>query len=223
MWGISRTADGIVGDVDFETVQEVAGAVTPMPGGTGPMTIACLLQNTLAAAPHAGSLPGVGVQGARAEAARPGRVGRVGSSWLARLRDVEVPADGPVEQIPAVVAEHDVVSGGPGRPRLRRAARGGPSSAPRRRVPSARTSRTASAGLEPTVSSPWLARITARPLAQSHGDALAAIAGEDLDLLVVEEGVILEEQRRFLGGGLDHAAARPRTGCPRQCARGPPR
>lgn len=48
--GISRTEEGIVGDVDFESVQEVAGAVTPMPGGTGPMTIACLLENTLAAA-----------------------------------------------------------------------------------------------------------------------------------------------------------------------------
>ena len=48
--GISRTADGIVGDVDFDSVQSVAGAITPMPGGTGPMTIACLMQNTLAAA-----------------------------------------------------------------------------------------------------------------------------------------------------------------------------
>ncbi len=44
--GISRTEAGIVGDVDFESVQEVAGAITPMPGGTGPMTIACLMQNT---------------------------------------------------------------------------------------------------------------------------------------------------------------------------------
>ena len=48
--GISRTEDGIVGDVDFESVQEVAGAITPMPGGTGAMTIACLMENTLAAA-----------------------------------------------------------------------------------------------------------------------------------------------------------------------------
>ncbi len=48
--GISRTADGIVGDVDFDSVQAVAGAITPMPGGTGPMTIACLMQNTLNAA-----------------------------------------------------------------------------------------------------------------------------------------------------------------------------
>lgn len=48
--GISRTEDGIVGDVDFESVQSVAGAITPMPGGTGPMTIGCLMENTLAAA-----------------------------------------------------------------------------------------------------------------------------------------------------------------------------
>jgi methylenetetrahydrofolate dehydrogenase (NADP+)/methenyltetrahydrofolate cyclohydrolase len=48
--GVSRTEAGLVGDVDFEAVQGVAGAITPMPGGTGPMTIACLLQNTLAAA-----------------------------------------------------------------------------------------------------------------------------------------------------------------------------
>ena len=48
--GVSRTDAGIVGDVDFDAVQAVAGAITPMPGGTGPMTIACLLENTLAAA-----------------------------------------------------------------------------------------------------------------------------------------------------------------------------
>ena len=48
--GISRTEAGIVGDVDFDAVQAVAGAITPMPGGTGPMTIACLLENTLTAA-----------------------------------------------------------------------------------------------------------------------------------------------------------------------------
>lgn len=47
--GISRTESGIVGDVDFGPVSEVAGAVTPMPGGTGPMTIACLMENTYAA------------------------------------------------------------------------------------------------------------------------------------------------------------------------------
>jgi methylenetetrahydrofolate dehydrogenase (NADP+)/methenyltetrahydrofolate cyclohydrolase len=55
--GISRTEAGIVGDVDFDSVQTVAGAVTPMPGGTGPMTIACLLENTLAAARMLGAVP----------------------------------------------------------------------------------------------------------------------------------------------------------------------
>lgn len=48
--GVSRTEAGIVGDVDYEPVAEVAGWITPMPGGTGPMTIACLLENTLTAA-----------------------------------------------------------------------------------------------------------------------------------------------------------------------------
>ena len=55
--GISRTDAGIVGDVDFESVQAVAGAITPMPGGTGPMTIACLLENTLTAARLQGAFP----------------------------------------------------------------------------------------------------------------------------------------------------------------------
>lgn len=48
--GISRTEAGLVGDVDFDAVKDIAGAITPMPGGTGPMTIACLLENTLTAA-----------------------------------------------------------------------------------------------------------------------------------------------------------------------------
>ncbi|HTG39588.1 bifunctional methylenetetrahydrofolate dehydrogenase/methenyltetrahydrofolate cyclohydrolase FolD [Sphingomonas sp.] len=48
--GINRTDDGLVGDVDFESVASIAGAVTPVPGGVGPMTIACLLRNTLVAA-----------------------------------------------------------------------------------------------------------------------------------------------------------------------------
>jgi methylenetetrahydrofolate dehydrogenase (NADP+)/methenyltetrahydrofolate cyclohydrolase len=56
--GISRTEAGIVGDVRFDEVQEVAGAITPMPGGTGPMTIACLLENTLTAARLQGAFPG---------------------------------------------------------------------------------------------------------------------------------------------------------------------
>ncbi|MEZ0224239.1 MAG: bifunctional methylenetetrahydrofolate dehydrogenase/methenyltetrahydrofolate cyclohydrolase FolD [Alphaproteobacteria bacterium] len=49
--GINRTDDGkIVGDVDFDAVSKVAGYITPVPGGVGPMTIACLLGNTVAAA-----------------------------------------------------------------------------------------------------------------------------------------------------------------------------
>src|SRR3954452_3554830 len=54
--GVSRTEAGIVGDVDFDTVRHVAAAITPMPGGTGPMTIACLLENTLEAARMLGAL-----------------------------------------------------------------------------------------------------------------------------------------------------------------------
>jgi len=48
--GTNRTEDGLVGDVDFAAVSEVAGAITPVPGGVGPMTIAMLLSNTLLAA-----------------------------------------------------------------------------------------------------------------------------------------------------------------------------
>lgn len=55
--GVSRTEEGIVGDVDFDAVQAIAGAITPMPGGTGPMTIGCLLQNTMAAARMLGAIP----------------------------------------------------------------------------------------------------------------------------------------------------------------------
>jgi methylenetetrahydrofolate dehydrogenase (NADP+)/methenyltetrahydrofolate cyclohydrolase len=48
--GISRTPEGLVGDVDFGAVAEVASLITPVPGGVGPMTIAMLLRNTLSAA-----------------------------------------------------------------------------------------------------------------------------------------------------------------------------
>jgi len=49
--GINRGADGkLVGDVDFASAAEVAGAITPVPGGVGPMTIACLIRNTYVAA-----------------------------------------------------------------------------------------------------------------------------------------------------------------------------
>ena len=52
--GINRTEDGLVGDVAFEEVSEVAGAITPVPGGVGPMTIAMLMLNTVKAAERAG-------------------------------------------------------------------------------------------------------------------------------------------------------------------------
>jgi methylenetetrahydrofolate dehydrogenase (NADP+)/methenyltetrahydrofolate cyclohydrolase len=45
--GINKVADKIVGDVDFEQVKDKVKAITPVPGGVGPMTIACLLKNTL--------------------------------------------------------------------------------------------------------------------------------------------------------------------------------
>ena len=45
--GINKTSDGIVGDIDFNEVSKVARAITPVPGGVGPMTIACLLRNTV--------------------------------------------------------------------------------------------------------------------------------------------------------------------------------
>ncbi len=59
--GINRVADGaktrLVGDVDFDSAAAVAGAITPVPGGVGPMTIACLLANTLTATCRANGLP----------------------------------------------------------------------------------------------------------------------------------------------------------------------
>jgi methylenetetrahydrofolate dehydrogenase (NADP+)/methenyltetrahydrofolate cyclohydrolase len=48
--GLNRTEDGLAGDVAFDEVAEVASAITPVPGGVGPMTVACLLRNTLKAA-----------------------------------------------------------------------------------------------------------------------------------------------------------------------------
>ena len=48
--GVHRTPEGLVGDVSFDEVAEVAGAITPVPGGVGPMTVAMLLVNTVAAA-----------------------------------------------------------------------------------------------------------------------------------------------------------------------------
>ena len=60
--GINRVDAGegktrLVGDVDFASVSDVAGAITPVPGGVGPMTIACLLANTLTACCRANGLP----------------------------------------------------------------------------------------------------------------------------------------------------------------------
>ena len=48
--GINRTADGLCGDVDFAEVREVAGYLTPVPRGVGPLTVTMLMHNTLAAA-----------------------------------------------------------------------------------------------------------------------------------------------------------------------------
>jgi methylenetetrahydrofolate dehydrogenase (NADP+)/methenyltetrahydrofolate cyclohydrolase len=48
--GVNRTDEGLVGDVDFDAVVGIAGAITPVPGGVGPMTRAMLLANTLRAA-----------------------------------------------------------------------------------------------------------------------------------------------------------------------------
>lgn len=59
--GINRIQEGgktrLVGDVDFDAAQPVAAAITPVPGGVGPMTIACLLANTLTACCRAAGLP----------------------------------------------------------------------------------------------------------------------------------------------------------------------
>ena len=60
--GINRIDAGegktrLVGDVDFDGAAAVAGAITPVPGGVGPMTIACLLANTVTACCRANGLP----------------------------------------------------------------------------------------------------------------------------------------------------------------------
>lgn len=55
--GINRTDDGLVGDVDFDSAARIADAITPVPGGVGPMTIACLLANTLTATARVNGLP----------------------------------------------------------------------------------------------------------------------------------------------------------------------
>jgi methylenetetrahydrofolate dehydrogenase (NADP+)/methenyltetrahydrofolate cyclohydrolase len=48
--GIRRTAAGIQGDVDFDQVADIASYITPVPGGTGPLTVAALMQNVVDAA-----------------------------------------------------------------------------------------------------------------------------------------------------------------------------
>ena len=58
--GMHRTPQGLRGDVDFEAVREVAGELTPVPGGVGPVTIAMLLRNTLLAAQAATGTDGPG-------------------------------------------------------------------------------------------------------------------------------------------------------------------
>jgi methylenetetrahydrofolate dehydrogenase (NADP+)/methenyltetrahydrofolate cyclohydrolase len=55
--GINRTENGLVGDVDFAGAMQVASAVTPVPGGVGPMTIAVLLRNTLVSAHRRAGVP----------------------------------------------------------------------------------------------------------------------------------------------------------------------
>ena len=55
-----KTKDGkqiLVGDVDFDEAIEIASAITPVPGGVGPMTIACLLENTLIACCQQNGVP----------------------------------------------------------------------------------------------------------------------------------------------------------------------
>lgn len=51
--GINRTDEGLVGDVDFDAVKDIASAITPVPGGVGPMTVAMLMHNTTLAAEKA--------------------------------------------------------------------------------------------------------------------------------------------------------------------------
>ncbi|MDQ3940649.1 MAG: bifunctional methylenetetrahydrofolate dehydrogenase/methenyltetrahydrofolate cyclohydrolase FolD [Actinomycetota bacterium] len=55
--GINRTDDGLVGDVDFDAAKEIASAITPVPGGVGPMTIAMLLSNTVTLAKRTAGIP----------------------------------------------------------------------------------------------------------------------------------------------------------------------
>lgn len=60
--GIHRSADGLVGDVQFDEVRDIAGFISPVPGGVGPMTIANLLKNTIEAAEVRAGLSNVAAQ-----------------------------------------------------------------------------------------------------------------------------------------------------------------
>jgi methylenetetrahydrofolate dehydrogenase (NADP+) / methenyltetrahydrofolate cyclohydrolase len=53
--GMNRTPEGLCGDVDYDAVREIAGWITPVPGGVGPLTVTMLLFNTLAAARNSGA------------------------------------------------------------------------------------------------------------------------------------------------------------------------
>ena len=88
--GTNRTDDGLVGDVDFDAVRERAGAITPVPGGVGPMTRAMLLVNTLRAARQVRlALP--------RHAGRPycAATGQVGTSRVLRGVGQAIPRSGP--------------------------------------------------------------------------------------------------------------------------------
>ena len=81
---------GLVGDVEFASAVEVAGLITPVPGGVGPMTIAMLLRNTLQAARAADAAASVAGAARGAASARRGRVPRTGggvsafTAWLGK-------------------------------------------------------------------------------------------------------------------------------------------
>jgi methylenetetrahydrofolate dehydrogenase (NADP+)/methenyltetrahydrofolate cyclohydrolase len=80
--GMHRTPGGLCGDVDTDAVRVVAGAITPVPGGVGPMTVTMLLRNTVTAAQ--------GVAGGRGR--YPIRLARPGPGVVARVSGSRVPA-----------------------------------------------------------------------------------------------------------------------------------
>jgi len=78
--GVNRLESGLVGDVDFDAAAERASAITPVPGGVGPMTIACLPRNTLLAA-----------QAARVRGGRLADAG-AGRPWIRARRGARLPS-----------------------------------------------------------------------------------------------------------------------------------